>query len=39
LDHLLCLSRDRERIQHVETVYHDDMLLSDHIPVVYTIKI
>lgn len=39
LDHLLCLSRDRERIQHVETVYHDNMLLSDHIPVVYTIKI
>jgi exonuclease III len=39
LDHLLCLPGDAGRVHHVETAYHDDILFSDHIPVVYTITI
>lgn len=39
LDHLLCLPGDSEKIQHVDTAYYDDILLSDHIPVVYKINL
>jgi endonuclease/exonuclease/phosphatase family metal-dependent hydrolase len=39
LDHLLCLFRDRERVQHLKTEYHDTVRFSDHIPVVYTVNL
>ena len=39
LDHLLCLPGDAGRIYHVDTAYHDDISLSDHIPVVYNINL
>jgi len=39
LDHLLCLPGDARRVHHVKTVYHDDVSLSDHIPVVYTVSL
>ena len=39
LDHLLCLPGDAGRVHHVDTTYHDDISLSDHIPVVYNINI
>jgi endonuclease/exonuclease/phosphatase family metal-dependent hydrolase len=39
LDHLLCVPRDIEKIEHIDTVYHDAIMLSDHIPVVYTVRL
>ena len=39
LDHLLCIPGDAGRVHHIDTIYHDDISLSDHIPVVYTINL
>ena len=39
LDHLLCLPGDAGKVMHVNTVYHDEISLSDHIPVVYTVNL
>lgn len=39
LDHLLCLPGDGGRVTHINTVYHDEISLSDHIPVVYTVSL
>jgi exonuclease III len=39
LDNLLCLLRDRRKIDHIETKYHDEVTLSDHIPIIYTIDL
>lgn len=39
LDNLLCLSRDSHKIDYYETTYFDDVKLSDHIPIMYTVDI
>ena len=39
LDNLICLARDRAKIDYIDTKYHDEVTLSDHIPVIYTIDL
>lgn len=39
LDHLLMLARERNNVQHIETEYFDEAPWSDHIPVLFSIKI
>jgi exonuclease III len=39
LDNLICLSRDRAKIDYIDTKYHDEVTLSDHIPIIYTIDL
>lgn len=39
LDHLLILAREKKTIQHMETEYFDEAPWSDHIPVLFSIKI
>jgi hypothetical protein len=39
LDNLLCLSRDSHKIDYYETTYFDEVDLSDHIPIMYTVDL
>jgi exonuclease III len=39
LDHAIILERDAAKIRHKKTTYFDDILWSDHIPVVYDVEI
>ena len=38
LDHLLVLSRDSNKTEHIETIYHENVPWSDHVPVIYTVR-